>query len=163
MIDILFDDDVDASQLPEVEKIEEAVAAACREAGLPGKIELCIRFCDDAEVHRLNQQWRGLDKPTDVLSFPMQDGPDYDSNESLGDIVIAVPYTAHEAERLGLGMAQHTLHLIVHGTLHLLGYDHMKEDEAEVMQAAESNAMQRLGLHAPYEKQVEIAKGAEGV
>jgi len=153
MIDIVVDDGIAAEgeePLPSTEQIEAAVREAAAAAGLAGEPELCIRFADDAEVHALNRQWRGKDKVTDVLSFPMQEGPEFDVNESLGDVIIAVPYSVRAADELSLTPPCHMLHLIVHATLHLLGYDHIDDEDAEQMHRLERSAMRRLGLHDPY-------------
>jgi len=151
MIDILVDDDAgEEDSLPSIIAIETAVRTACDSAKLAGDPELCIRFASDDSVHELNRQWRGKDKTTDVLSFPMQEGPDFDAGESLGDIIIAVPYSRRAAAELQLPATDHMLHLIVHGTLHLLGHDHIGDEEAERMHGIERIVMQKLCLHDPY-------------
>lgn len=160
MIDIIVDEGIAAEgeePLPANERIEQAVREACLAAGLAGEPELCIRFAGDTAVHELNRQWRGKDCPTDVLSFPMQEGPDFDAGESLGDIIIAVPYSVRAAAGLSLSSTGHMLHLTVHGTLHLLGYDHIEDEEAERMHRLEREVMRRLGLHDPYpEEETEL-------
>ncbi len=124
----------------------------------PATIEISIRLTDDAEVQTLNAQYRQKDKPTNVLSFPMIQ-PDLldtvttnsdDGEVLLGDIVLAHGVCAREAEERGISLADHATHLIVHGTLHLLGYDHLGEDEAEAMEAIETDALASLGLADPY-------------
>ncbi|CAN5619855.1 hypothetical protein BH10PSE14_BH10PSE14_33180 [soil metagenome] len=121
-------------------------------------IEISIRLTDDDEVRTLNAQYRDKDKPTNVLSFPMIQ-PDLldtvttnsdDGEVLLGDIVLAHGVCAREAEERGISLADHATHLIVHGTLHLLGYDHLGEDEAEAMEAIETDALTSLGLADPY-------------
>jgi len=121
-------------------------------------IEISIRLADDDEVRTLNAQYRHKDKPTNVLSFPMIQ-PDLldtvttnsdDGEVLLGDIVLAHGVCAREAEERGISVADHATHLIVHGTLHLLGYDHLGEDEAEAMEAIETDALASLGLADPY-------------
>jgi probable rRNA maturation factor len=150
MIDIVVDEGVDMDYMPDAGRAAEAVRAACAVAGITGgEPELCIRFAGDAAVRSLNRDWRGKDKVTDVLSFPMQEG-DIDPATYLGDIVLAVPYVGREAARLTLPPADHALHLIVHGVLHLLGHDHEDDAEAERMQLLERQALARLGLHDPY-------------
>lgn len=119
--------------------------------------EISVRFTDDAEVQKLNAAYRGKDKPTNVLSFPMVQ-PDLldslsngdDGEALLGDIVLAAETVAAEAAAKGIAVDTHATHLIVHGTLHLLGYDHGTEDEAEHMEAIERDALARLGLPDPY-------------
>jgi probable rRNA maturation factor len=121
-------------------------------------IEISIRLADDEEVRTLNAQYRQKDKPTNVLSFPMIQ-PDLldtvttnsdDGEVLLGDIVLAHGVCAREAAERGISITDHATHLIVHGTLHLLGYDHLGEDEAEAMEAIETDALTSLGLADPY-------------
>lgn len=156
MIDIVRDDSLDEPELPAETDISRAVIAACRAAGMDLKIEpdLCIRFATDAEVKELNRHWRSQDKVTDVLSFPMQQGPDYDFRRYLGDIALAFPHVRHEAERLGLSVSAHCLHLIIHATLHLLGFDHDDANSTQRMRRLERDLMRSLGLHEPYPEDV---------
>jgi len=149
MIDIVIDEGISGS-LPDEASIFRAVEAASAEVGLTQAVHLCIRFADDATVEGLNRQWREKEGVTDILSFPMQEGPKFDLDESLGDMILATPFTIKEADRLSIATTDHMLHLIVHATLHLLGHDHMEDSEAEIMQKMESDAMQNLGLHNPY-------------
>jgi probable rRNA maturation factor len=123
----------------------------------PAAIEISVRLTSDAEVHALNRQYRQQDKPTNVLSFPMVQ-PDLlegiantdDGEVLLGDIVLAHEACAREAAERGVPLQDHVAHLIVHGTLHLLGYDHIEEAQAEAMEAIECDVMAALGLHDPY-------------
>lgn len=120
-------------------------------------VEVSVRLTDDAEVHALNRDFRGKDKPTNVLSFPMVQ-PDLldalsngdDGEALLGDIVLACETVAAEAADKAISIEAHATHLIVHGTLHLLGYDHETDDAAEHMEAIERDALARLGLSDPY-------------
>ena len=119
-------------------------------------VEVSVRFADDDEVRTLNRQYRQKDRPTNVLSFPMV-RPDLiealsndDGEQLLGDIVLAAETVAREAAEKGVAVADHAAHLIVHGTLHLLGYDHERDDEAERMEQLERTVLERLGLHDPY-------------
>lgn len=131
-------------------------AHACL-AGGDFATEISVRFSDDAEVRQLNAAYRQKDKPTNVLSFPMVQ-PDLldalsngdDGEALLGDIVLAYETVAAEAADKQVGIEAHASHLIVHGTLHLLGYDHENDDAAEHMEAIERDAMARLGLSDPY-------------
>jgi len=151
MIDIIVDADTGGDMVFEPPgDIDMAVKTACAIAGYEAQEPvLCIRFSTDAEIRALNRQWRNKDAVTDVLSFPMQEAP-FDLGESLGDIALATPFVRQEADRLGLSVDAHILHLIIHATLHLLGFDHIADDQAEYMQELESEAMRRMGLHAPY-------------
>lgn len=120
-------------------------------------VELSIRLTSDAEVQALNRDYRGKDKPTNVLSFPMLDaeelaeGPAHPGEILLGDIVLACETCVAEAAERGIALADHATHLIVHGTLHLLGHDHHEDGEAEAMERIERDVLQVLGLHNPYE------------
>jgi len=150
MIEVILDRGIDASEVPGDATVRHAVASACMQAGISRKVTMCVRFSDDEEIRKLNKQWRGKDAPTDVLSFPMQEGPDYSLDESLGDIILSWPFVVREAERLNLTPQQHAQHLIVHGVLHLIGFVHGEDMDAERMQSLERKAMQQLGLHDPY-------------
>lgn len=142
----------------------EAAAAAVAQtpfgylAANEAMIEIAVRLTDDAEVHQLNAQYRQKDKPTNVLSFPMIE-PDLiesltqnsdDGEVLLGDIILAHGVCAREAEEKGISVAQHATHLIVHGVLHLLGYDHQGDSEAEAMESMERAALETLGIPDPY-------------
>ena len=128
---------------------ELAMVAAC--------IEISVRLTSDEEVRTLNAEYRHKDAPTNVLSFPMVQ-PDLidtlantdDGEVLLGDIVLAAGVCAAEAIEKGVPLADHAIHLIVHGLFHLLGYDHQGTAEAEAMESLETETMAMLGLHAPY-------------
>ena len=116
-----------------------------------------VLFADDEQVHALNREWRGKDKPTNVLSFPMleredllaleADGPP----EMLGDIALAYETCQREADEKGVSLGDHTAHLLVHGFLHLAGHDHVNSDEqAEAMEKLEIAALALLGIADPY-------------
>jgi len=163
MIDIMVDEGISHSDLPNDARMRQAVATACAQAGVSRAVALCVRVAGDDVVRELNRQWRHEDAVTDVLSFPMQDGPDFHFDESLGDIILAWSFVKKEAGRLGLDACDHALHLIVHGVLHLLGYDHADEVQAKRMQTMESRAMALLNLHDPYGKASEKEYGKERV
>ena len=150
MIDLLVDEGIDPTELPDQALLQAAADAACSAAGLKKSAIFCLRFADDDAVCTLNKQWLSDDKVTDVLSFPMQDGPDYNLDESVGDIILAWPYVKREAARLELAPHQHAFHLVIHGILHLFGYDHLKNDETKRMRSAEQRALRALDLHDPY-------------
>lgn len=133
--------------------IHEAVAAALAAGDLrpmPGA-ELAVILADDAHVRSLNREWRDQDKPTNVLSFPGA-GDDEDPEEVLllGDVVIAYETVKREAEEAEKPFRHHLAHLVVHGTLHLFGYDHIEPDEAEAMEETERQALARLAIPDPY-------------
>ena len=145
----------------------EAVAAALALTPFPSLtdaaplVEVAVRLTDDAEVHQLNRDFRGKDKPTNVLSFPqVQDdlleglANSDDGEILLGDIVLARETCAREAEEKGISLEDHATHLIVHGTLHLVGYDHMDDASAAAMEALEVKALASLGLANPYADEI---------
>ncbi len=111
--------------------------------------ELSVVFSDDAEVARLNQSWRGKSGSTNVLSFPAATVPGVPVSV-LGDIVLAAETVRREAETEGKPFEHHLSHLLVHGLLHLLGFDHENEAEAEEMEAIERRALARLAIPDPY-------------
>jgi len=151
MIEVMLDTGIDAAQVPGEATVRHAVAAACMQAGISRQVTLCVRFAEDEAIRELNRDWRNKDVPTDVLSFPMQEGPEYTLDEPLGDIILSWPFVVREAERLHLTPQQHAQHLIVHGVLHLLGFVHGEDMDAERMQALERKTMKQLGLHDPYD------------
>ena len=137
---------------------DRAVGAAMAEAGLVlANAEIAVRLTDDAEVHALNRDYRGKDKPTNVLSFP-QYAPEEiaglaasaDPEILLGDIVLALETCQREAAEKGISLADHAAHLIVHGTLHLLGHDHGEDSAAEAMETLEVKALASMGIANPY-------------
>lgn len=124
----------------------------------PAHVEISVRLTCDDEVHTLNRQYRQKDKPTNVLSFPMVQ-PDLidtvtqnsdDGEVLLGDIVLAHGVCAAEAAERDIATADHFTHLVVHGCLHLLGYDHMTDDEGDAMEQIERDALADLGIADPY-------------
>ncbi|HEY2210972.1 MAG TPA: rRNA maturation RNase YbeY [Bradyrhizobium sp.] len=130
-----------------------ATAAEIVNAG-PGEAELAVMLTDDAGIRTLNSNWRGIDKPTNVLSFPAlpptgPSGPD-DAPRMLGDIAIAYETTRKEADDEQKPFDHHLSHLAVHGFLHLIGYDHEKADDAEAMEALEQEILAQLGIPDPY-------------
>jgi probable rRNA maturation factor len=143
---------------------ERAAGAACAELGLDaGGYEVAILLTDDAEIARLNADFRDKPTPTNVLSwpaFPLSPGADgvppsppraqAGEETPLGDIALAAETVAREAEERGLAMADHATHLITHAFLHLLGYDHRTEAEAEAMERVERRALARIGVADPY-------------
>lgn len=134
------------SQTPHGELIDKQVC-----------VEVSIKLSDDAEIQQLNAAYRGKDRPTNVLSFPMIQRDLLDSIDNtddgevlLGDIILARETCVREAAERAIALADHATHLIVHGTLHLLGHDHEQDGEAEVMEALEIRALETLGLPDPY-------------
>ena len=148
MVEVMVDEGLNVPFSQEM--IENVVKISCFEAKSIKNPLLCIRFASNEIVKQLNVEWRNQDKVTDVLSFPMQEAEALDSQESLGDMVLAVPFVLDEAKRLDVAQDAHIYHLIAHSTLHLLGYDHMNDKAAEQMQRLENTVMAELGLHKPY-------------
>jgi probable rRNA maturation factor len=124
-----------------------AIAQALAALNGRADAELAVLLTDDAAVRRLNATWRGLDKPTNVLSFPAAEAP---APRHLGDIAIAFETTAREAKDEGKPLADHLTHLAVHGFLHLVGYDHESDADAETMEQLERDILARLNVPDPY-------------
>ncbi|MGN6684367.1 MAG: rRNA maturation RNase YbeY [Devosia sp.] len=132
-------------------RADEAVRAALEQsrARITGPAELSIVLTDDAEQRVLNRDWRGIDKSTNVLSFP-QIEPFAPVSGLLGDIILARETLEREAAEQGVSVEDHFTHLVVHGFLHLLGYDHMDDDEALAMEGLETQILASLGVADPY-------------
>jgi probable rRNA maturation factor len=150
-----WDADVDWDSLA-----EQAVQAALAGAGADfadTPIEVSVRLTDDAEMQRLNNDYRGKDKPTNVLSFPMH-SPDVLASWAaahgidllLGDLALGHETVVREAAEKGIAVEAHVIHLLVHGTLHLLGHDHLDDPSAQAMEALETRILSGLGIDDPY-------------
>ena len=164
LVDIVIEDDRwEAFGLEAL--ADRAVRAALDELGLDaGGFTLCLMGCDDARILELNGDFRGKAKPTNVLSWPSEergaeaeggtpDAPepgDEDEPEALGDIAISYDTCAAEAAEAGKPLTDHVTHLVVHGFLHLLGFDHIRDGDAARMEATEVRILARLGLSDPY-------------
>lgn len=131
---------------------------AWAEAVLNGRLEraeLVVRIVDREESRQLNRDYRGQDKPTNVLSFPFE-APEVVESDLLGDLVICAPVVAEEAAAQGIPLEAHWAHLLVHGVLHLLGFDHTNEQEADVMEGLEVEILAPLGFPDPYQSEREL-------
>lgn len=133
-----------------------------------GPAELSVVLADDALVHRLNREYRGKDKPTNVLSFALTEADEPEPQDGvpilLGDVILAFETVQREAAEQGKAPVDHMTHLVVHGVLHLLGYDHETDDEAEEMEALETRLLATLGIADPYaanRSQPDIPDGPE--
>lgn len=150
------------------DRAETAARAALADLGLdPGGFEISLLACDDARIATLNADFRGKPAPTNVLSWPAEDRAAVQDGGTpalpaagrfpggmpcaLGDIAIAFETCQHEADAQQKPMSDHVTHLLVHGVLHLLGYDHIRSGDAEIMEAAEVRILNRLGIANPYE------------
>ena len=135
------------SGLPTAEQIEQWATAAVQPQS--DEVEMTVRIGDEAESHALNLNYRGKDRPTNVLSFPFE-CPDEVELPLLGDLVICRQVVEREAQEQDKPVMAHWAHMVVHGSLHLLGYDHIEDDEAEEMESLETQIMTGLGFADPY-------------
>ena len=133
--------------LPTEEQIVQWATAAVQPKG--DEVEMTVRIVDEVESHELNLTYRGKDRPTNVLSFPFE-CPDEVELPLLGDLVICRQVVEREAAEQEKPLIAHWAHMVVHGSLHLLGYDHIEDDEAEEMESLETQIMQGLGFDDPY-------------
>ena len=137
--------------IPELAQLEQWVTATIIAAsGQPVEMtELTVRIVDTEESQQLNDQYREKNKPTNVLSFPFQNPPGI-TLPLLGDLVICKAVVEKEATEQQVPLISHWAHMLIHGTLHLLGYDHIEDDEAETMESIETKLMIELGFGDPY-------------
>ena len=142
----------DDETAPEIPIVEAWIARAVGASGPDGDTEVSVRIVDAAEIHALNSDYRGKDKPTNVLSFPAGDvaGLPADMPVPLGDVVICASVVREEAAAQGKAITDHWAHMLVHGTLHLLGYDHATATEAAEMEALETRILSEHGVADPY-------------
>lgn len=140
--------EADAAGVPDSAHFEEWVTLALR--GRRTRGEVCIRIVEPDESRTLNRDYRGKDKPTNVLSFPF-DAPPGIPVDLIGDLVICAQVVHDEAKEQGKKPLDHWAHMVIHGTLHLLGFDHINDDDAEQMEALERKLLARLGIADPYE------------
>jgi probable rRNA maturation factor len=164
MLDVAIEADEEwDSSISWEELLASAARAAVAESAFPQltasvrPVEISVRLTSDEEVRLLNAHWRSKDQPTNVLSFPMaepyeleqadEDGPEL----LLGDVILAHGVCRQEATDKAISIEDHAAHLVVHGTLHLLGCDHAADKDAEDMEAREIRALARLGIGNPYE------------
>ncbi|MDQ8036084.1 MAG: rRNA maturation RNase YbeY [Pedobacter sp.] len=144
-----------ATGLPSEQDFQRWADAALRAAEHEGAAEITVRIVDEAEGRELNHEYRERDYATNVLSFPSE-LPDFLKDEMdvlpLGDLVICAPVVAREATEQGKPLQDHWAHLTVHGVLHLLGFDHIEDEEAEDMEARETAILAGMGIANPYEE-----------
>jgi probable rRNA maturation factor len=143
MIDIVIEEKAWRTAEPRARALTRAAAVATLKAERRTEANVAILLAADARLHALNTAFRGRDAPTNVLSFP-------GSGDHLGDIALALGVCAREADEQGKTLAAHLQHLTAHGVLHLLGYDHETDAEAEAMEAKERQILAGLGVADPY-------------
>lgn len=146
-LDVIYE--VEAENLPGAEQFQRWVETALQQA--QGDVSLCIQLVDSADSQALNRDYRGKDKPTNVLSFPSEI-PDFVQLEQqpLGDLAICVEVVEREAQEQHKLVEHHWAHMVIHGCLHLLGYDHIEDEEAEQMEALERELLATLDIADPY-------------
>jgi probable rRNA maturation factor len=147
VIDIEVEDPAWTAALPGCEDLARAAAQAALSQEGAGADGVTLLLTDDATVGELNARFRGQDKPTNVLSFPAPANPEH----FLGDVALAWGVCAREAADQGKPVGHHLQHLVAHGVLHLLGYDHIGDDEAEAMEGLERDILAGLGIPDPYQ------------
>lgn len=142
----------DDCSVPTADDIATWVNRAVDAAGCSGDMEVSVRVVSAVEMQQLNSEFRGQDKPTNVLSFPAGDlaGLPDEAERPLGDIVVCAAVVADEAEQQGKTERDHWAHMIVHGTLHLLGFDHENDSDAAEMESLEIRIMTDYGIANPY-------------
>jgi len=141
----------DQQALPDLAQLEKWISTTLLAASdeIRDDAELTVRIVDSEESKQLNHQYRDKDKPTNVLSFPFQNPPGI-TLPLLGDLVICKQVVEKEAMQQQKALTSHWAHMLIHGTLHLLGYDHIDDDEAEEMESIETKLMIKLGFSDPY-------------
>ena len=156
------------------ELVTDVVRRAVEAGGVVHACDVCVVLSDDRELHILNLEYRGIDKPTNVLAFP-QDSIDEDDENSfttrqkrfnLGDILISYETLVREAEEQGKALRDHLSHLLIHGVLHLSGFDHEKDSDAEAMEEKERVILADMGVADPYgddEPDVDVKRGRDGI
>lgn len=150
-MEVLINNEQDKYDLqPYAQLLTRGFAIAARLENLSPEFEISISFVDDATIHALNRDYRGVDAPTDVLSFPQVDQEDFDLPEGfpnmLGDIVISLDRACEQAEEYGHRLEREVLYLAIHGFFHLVGYDHETEEEQQVMRKLEETVLGELDL-----------------
>lgn len=142
-----------------LERLQEGLQAVARLNELPEESEVDVTIVDDEEIHALNREYRGMDKPTDVLSFALDEDCEYEDEPELiggpeehlfGDIIISAETALRQAEEYGHGLEREMTYLAVHGMFHLLGYDHMTEEDKAEMRAKEEEALRAINLSEEY-------------
>jgi probable rRNA maturation factor len=153
----------DSPTIPDAEEIASWVNCVLRDQHKPDASEISIRVVDEAEIAELNESYRNKTGPTNVLSFPFEAPPGLPEDDAalqdlLGDVIICAPVVAREALEQDKTNKSHWAHMVVHGTLHLLGYDHQTDQQAGEMESLEQQLLSRLDFPNPYQEQQEQAR-----
>ncbi len=148
--------DVDVENYPDKEKIEDIIRTVIEEVatvyGLAENEEISVLLCDNAYIHKINKEYRQMDRPTDVISFALNEVLDEEeekgipSNTLIGDLIISLDKAKEQGEEYGHGMEREIAYLTVHGCLHILGYDHMTEEDKKEMRTEEEYILQKLNF-----------------
>ena len=146
-IDVDIQIAVEDQPLPEADDFQRWVKTAL--TNQIDEAELCIRIVSSEESQELNSTWRGMDKPTNVLSFPFEAPPGF-SSAMIGDLAICAEVVASEAQAQNKPLMAHWAHMVIHGVLHLIGFDHIKDADAEEMEALEIQLLAQLDIPNPY-------------
>jgi len=139
-----------SQQIPALAKLEGWISAALQSQEFEDA-EVSVYIVDEEEGQELNAQYRGKEYPTNVLSFPADIAEEV-GIPLLGDLVVCAPVVEREAQEQGKALQAHWAHMLIHGTLHLVGFDHIEDDEAETMEALETQIVTGLGYPAPYQE-----------
>jgi len=149
-VDVQWADDLSADdEVGDHALIERLISAVLSHLRYSEAAEISLRLVNDAEMAELNQRFRAKQGPTNVLAFPFSQAPDI-RLPFLGDIVVCLPVLRREAEQQQKSVKQHFAHLLLHGTLHLLGFDHQTEEQALQMEQVERDILQQFGIPDPY-------------
>lgn len=152
-IHIEIQHETEFSPLPSAEQISLWVNTALKDR-LSGDTEICVRLVDKPEIQALNREYRHKDKPTNVLSFPIDLPEGFEEEVGLlGDLVICAPVVFEEAQTQGKTYEDHFAHMLIHGCLHLLGYDHVTEEQADIMEPLEIKILATINIPNPYTRE----------
>lgn len=150
LVDVQYAVDFDEHLLPNEASLTRWLQPAVDAHPDETRCELTVRYVEEAESQALNREYRGKDSSTNVLSFPFEAPPGLDI-PLLGDLIISPHVVAREAQAQGKRLEDHFAHMTLHGYLHLLGYDHIEDDEAEAMEGLERALLAKLGIADPYQ------------
>ena len=150
IIDLQIATDEPLDSYPSLELMTKWATVALKTGGRTKDSEITIRMVDSDEIHQLNSTYRHVDRPTNILSFPFELPEGVDDLPLLGDLVVCKEVLERECKEQNKTLEEHFAHLIVHGCLHLIGYDHIEEEDAKEMEPLEIKALSELGYDNPY-------------